>query len=139
MPPRAGSGRCRLPWIGVAVGAVILIVLIVALTGGDDDEVAASTTTTTAGETTTTTEGETTTTSEGETTTTTEPAVPFTTFGMLLVGPENDRGWSQAHREGGEYIEEHMGAEMILIDSVNPADRPETSIEQIVDCIHASA
>lgn len=126
--------RRWLPWIGVAVGAVILIVLIVALTSGDDDEVAGSTTTTTAGETTTTTEGETTTTSEGETTTTTTeaPAEPLV-FGMLLVGPENDRGWSQAHREGGDYIVEQAGAEMILIDKVNPADRPETSIEQIVD------
>jgi simple sugar transport system substrate-binding protein len=23
------------------------------------------------------------------------------TFGMLLVGPYNDHGWSQAHYEGG--------------------------------------
>ena len=27
-------------------------------------------------------------------------------FGMILVGPKDDKGWSQAHFEGGEYIEE---------------------------------
>jgi len=61
------------------------------------------------------------------------PAGPLT-FGMILVGPENDRGWSQAHREGGEYIEENLGvgAEMILLDLVNPADRPEVTVDQVV-------
>jgi len=29
---------------------------------------------------------------------------PFT-FGLLLVGPYNDRGYSQAHYEGGKYAE----------------------------------
>ncbi len=55
------------------------------------------------------------------------------TFGMILVGPENDRGWSQAHREAGEYVEAKLGAEMVLLDTVNPADRPETSVESVVD------
>jgi simple sugar transport system substrate-binding protein len=55
------------------------------------------------------------------------------TFGMILVGPENDRGWSQAHREGGEYIEANTGATMILLDTVNPADRPQTTVEQVID------
>jgi simple sugar transport system substrate-binding protein len=54
------------------------------------------------------------------------------TFGMILVGPQNDHGWSQAHFEAGEYVEAQLGAEMIVIDKVNPADRPETSVEQIV-------
>ncbi len=27
------------------------------------------------------------------------------TFGLLLVGPYNDHGWSQAHFEGGKYVE----------------------------------
>ena len=53
-------------------------------------------------------------------------------FGMILVGPQDDRGWSQAHREAGEYIEEQLGAEMILLDKVNPADRPEITVDQIV-------
>src|SRR6185295_2572490 len=34
-----------------------------------------------------------------------EAAAPLT-FGMILVGPQDDRGWSQAHREAGEYLEE---------------------------------
>jgi simple sugar transport system substrate-binding protein len=56
---------------------------------------------------------------------------PFT-FGMILVGPRDDHGWSQAHFEGGEYVAEQLGAEMIVVDSVNPADKPETSVEQVV-------
>ena len=54
-------------------------------------------------------------------------------FGMILVGPRNDRGWSQAHFEAGEYVEEKLGAEMIVVDSVNPADKPEVTVEQVVD------
>jgi simple sugar transport system substrate-binding protein len=50
---------------------------------------------------------------------------------MILVGPQNDHGWSQAHSEGGQYGEERTGAEMIVIDKVNPSDRPETSVEQV--------
>jgi len=26
-------------------------------------------------------------------------------FGLLLVGPYNDHGWSQAHFEAGEYVQ----------------------------------
>ncbi len=52
-------------------------------------------------------------------------------FGMILVGPEDDRGWSQAHREAGEYIEEQLGAEMILLESMNTADRPELTVDQV--------
>ncbi len=79
------------------------------------------------------------TTAETEPAETTEPSdteppdgEPFK-FGMILVGPQDDRGWSQAHYEGGQYVEEKMGAEMIAIDKVNPSDRPDTSVEQVVD------
>lgn len=68
----------------------------------------------------------------GETTTTHEMMEDLT-FGMIMVGPENDRGWSQAHFEAGQYIEEQLGATMISLDSVNTADRPETSVDQVVD------
>ncbi len=55
-------------------------------------------------------------------------------FGLLLVGPYNDHGWSQAHFEAGKYVEERMpGAKMIYIDKVNPADRPGVTIPQLVD------
>lgn len=53
-------------------------------------------------------------------------------FGMILVGPQNDHGWSQAHFEAGQYLEEKLGAQMIVLDKVNPSDRPETSVEQVV-------
>jgi len=55
-------------------------------------------------------------------------------FGLLLVGPYNDHGWSQAHFEGGKYVEKMIpGAKMIYIDKVNPADRPGITIPQLVD------
>ena len=52
-------------------------------------------------------------------------------FGMILVGPQNDRGWSQAHYEAGLYVEEQTGAEMIVLDKVNPADLPEKNVDQV--------
>jgi len=60
------------------------------------------------------------------------PAEPFV-FGMLLVGPYNDHGWSQAHYEAGQYVEEKLGAKMIYLDKVNPADRPGTTPDQLAE------
>ncbi|GAB4526791.1 MAG: hypothetical protein Kow0063_01380 [Anaerolineae bacterium] len=55
-------------------------------------------------------------------------------FGVVMVGPFNDHGWSEAHYNGGLYIEENLpGARMIWLDKLNPADRPETTLEQVVD------
>lgn len=55
-------------------------------------------------------------------------------LGMLLVGPYNDHGWSQAHYEAGKYLEKKVpGLKMIYIDKVNPADRPGVTIPQLVD------
>ncbi len=62
------------------------------------------------------------------------------TFGMILVGPQNDRGWSQAHFEAGRYIEEKLGAEMIVLDKVNTADLPDKSVDQVAqDMINQGA
>jgi simple sugar transport system substrate-binding protein len=62
-----------------------------------------------------------------------QEAEPFT-LGLLLVGPFNDRGWSQAHYDGGLYVEENVpGAEMVYIDKVNPADRPGTTSAQLAE------
>ncbi|MDP1545848.1 MAG: BMP family ABC transporter substrate-binding protein [Anaerolineales bacterium] len=61
-----------------------------------------------------------------------QPAEPFV-FGMLLVGPYNDNGWSQAHYEAGLYVEEKFGAKMIYLDKVNPADRPGTTPDQLAE------
>jgi simple sugar transport system substrate-binding protein len=56
------------------------------------------------------------------------------TFGLLMVGPYNDHGWSQAHYEAGKYVEKNLpGTKMIYIDKVNPADRPGITIPQLVD------
>jgi simple sugar transport system substrate-binding protein len=64
----------------------------------------------------------------------TEAAPEEFIFGMLLVGPYNDRGWSQAHYEAGLYVEENLpGARMIYLDRVNPADRPGTTPAQLAE------
>ncbi len=40
-------------------------------------------------------------------------------FGMLLVGPRNDGGWSQAHYEAGLYVEKKVtGAKMQYLENV---------------------
>ncbi|MBA12553.1 MAG: BMP family ABC transporter substrate-binding protein [SAR202 cluster bacterium] len=52
-------------------------------------------------------------------------------FGMILVGPRDDKGWSQAHFEGGQHIVDSIGAEMIVADLINPADSPNTTVEQV--------
>jgi simple sugar transport system substrate-binding protein len=62
------------------------------------------------------------------------PAAEPLTFGMILVGPQNDHGWSQAHFEGGQYIVDHLpGSTMIVFDLLNPADKPEATLEGVVD------
>lgn len=54
-------------------------------------------------------------------------------FGMILVGPQNDNGWSQAHYEGGQYVVEHIaGARMVVFEKLNPADAPETTLHDVV-------
>lgn len=56
------------------------------------------------------------------------------TFGMILVGPRNDRGWSQAHADGGQFVLDNFpGTEMILFESLNAADKPEATVEGVVD------
>ncbi len=65
-----------------------------------------------------------------------EPAgeVAPLTFGMILVGPRNDHGWSQAQADGGQFVLDHVpGSEMILFESMNPADKPEATLEGVVD------
>jgi simple sugar transport system substrate-binding protein len=55
-------------------------------------------------------------------------------FGVVLVGPYNDHGWSEAHYTAGQYLESKIpGAKMIWLDKLNTADRPETTLEQVVD------
>lgn len=55
-------------------------------------------------------------------------------FGVVLVGPKDDRGWSQAHYTAGQYVEEKLpGAKMIVLESLNTAARPETTLDQVVE------
>ncbi len=51
-------------------------------------------------------------------------------FGMVLVGPKDDGGWSQGHYEGGLFLEEMFGARMLLQESFATADVP---MAQVID------
>ncbi len=65
-----------------------------------------------------------------------EPAAPAEefVFGMLLVGPYNDHGWSEAHYVAGEYVMDKIpGTKMIYLDGVNTADRPGTTAAQLAE------
>jgi simple sugar transport system substrate-binding protein len=64
----------------------------------------------------------------------TEAASGEFVFGMVLVGPKNDHGWSQAHYEAGQYVEQKIpGAKMIVFESLNSADKPEATLEGVAD------
>ncbi len=53
-------------------------------------------------------------------------------FGVVLVGPHNDHGWSEAHYIAGQYAEQHVpGARMIYVDNVNPAAKPGVTVPQV--------
>ena len=55
-------------------------------------------------------------------------------FGMVLVGPRNDHGWSEAHYTAGQYVEENIpNTRMVFFESLNPADAPETTLAQVVE------
>lgn len=55
-------------------------------------------------------------------------------FGLLMVGPNNDHGWSQAHYEAGLYVTQHTpNTDMVYLDKVNPADRPGTTASQLAE------
>jgi|GEM_PF-45789 simple sugar transport system substrate-binding protein len=55
-------------------------------------------------------------------------------FGVVMVGPYNDHGWSEAHYDAGKYVEAKIpGAKMIYVDNVNPAAKPGVTVPQVVD------
>ena len=62
-------------------------------------------------------------------------------FGVVLVGPRNDGGWSQSHYEAGQYVEERMpGATMLAFESLNEADSPDATLMGVVtDMVDAGA
>ncbi|MEP7291342.1 MAG: BMP family ABC transporter substrate-binding protein, partial [Chloroflexota bacterium] len=54
-------------------------------------------------------------------------------FGVVLVGPSDDHGWSQAHYEGALYAQDHVeGSQMLLFESLNSADAPEATLMSVV-------
>jgi simple sugar transport system substrate-binding protein len=60
------------------------------------------------------------------------------TFGLLMVGPYNDHGWSQANYDGAQYVLNHVpGTKMIYLDKVNPSDRPGTTASQLAESLVA--
>jgi len=62
------------------------------------------------------------------------PAPEEFIFGVLLVGPYNDRGWSEAHYNAGLYVEQKVpGTKMLYVDKVNTADRPGTTPDQLAE------
>ncbi len=66
--------------------------------------------------------------------TTAEPTTQAFTFGLLMVGPYNDHGWSEAHYQAGKYVEANLtGSKMIYVDKVNTADRPGTTPAQLAE------
>ena len=124
--------RSRRVFICSALVILLVAVGLLAAACGDDTEETTTTVTTAATETTATTAPATT---EAESTTTTaaETQEEFV-FGMVLVGPYNDNGWSQANHEGGLYVEEKLpGAKMVYVDKANTADRPGTTVEQLAE------
>lgn len=55
------------------------------------------------------------------------------TVGMVLVGPINDGGWSESHYDGMKRATDELGVNFVYADKVNPADRPNVSVEQVID------
>lgn len=54
--------------------------------------------------------------------------------GFVLVGPQQDKGWSEAHYRASEYLKTKVpGVKTIILDKLNSADRPNVTLEQIVD------
>ena len=97
-----------------------------------------STTTTAAPATTTTAAPATTTTTATAPATTTTTAAQGITFGLLMVGPYNDHGWSQAHYDACKYVEQKVpGSKLVYIDKVNSSDRPGTTPDQLAESLVA--
>ncbi len=65
-----------------------------------------------------------------------EPAIPKDefVFGVIMVGPYNDHGWSEAHYTAGRYVQVNTpNARLVYLDDLNPNGRPDTTLEQAVD------
>ncbi len=64
------------------------------------------------------------------------PTMAPPVLGLLLVGPYNDHGWSQAHYDGAQYVADNLpGFEFVYIDKANSADRPGTTPAQLAESL----
>ncbi len=53
--------------------------------------------------------------------------------GFVLIGSQQDKGWSQAQSDAIQYVNTHVpGVKRSILDKLNPADRPNTTLEQVV-------
>jgi len=60
------------------------------------------------------------------------------TIGLVMVGPYNDHGWSQANYDGVQYVASKVpGTKLVYIDKANPADRPGTTVSQLGESLVA--
>ncbi len=60
------------------------------------------------------------------------------TIGLVMVGPYNDHGWSQANYDGVQYVVANVpGTELVYIDKANSADRPGTTVSQLGESLVA--
>jgi len=63
---------------------------------------------------------------------------PNLTIGLVMVGPYNDHGWSQANYEGVQYVLAKLpGTKLVYIDKANSADRPGTTVSQLGESLVA--
>lgn len=55
-------------------------------------------------------------------------------IGYVMVGPREDKGWNEAHLRASEYVEKMIpGTKSIILDKFNTADRPNVTMEQVVE------
>jgi simple sugar transport system substrate-binding protein len=67
---------------------------------------------------------------------TSAPAAKAPVLGLLMVGPYNDHGWSQAHYDGAQYVADNLpGFDFVYIDKANSADRPGTTPAQLAESL----
>jgi simple sugar transport system substrate-binding protein len=60
------------------------------------------------------------------------------TVGLVLVGPYNDQGWSQANYDAVQYVVKNVaGTKMVYIDKANSSDRPGTTVSQLGESLVA--
>ena len=65
-------------------------------------------------------------------------AGPNLTIGLVMVGPYNDHGWSQANYDGMQYVVAKVpGTKLVYIDKANSADRPGTTVSQLGESLVA--